>query len=129
MYFYDCGDVHKFREKEAIPWEENDKRPHPEWLTSDEQYEFENELFEENKEKERNGQHYLHRPGLLARIITLGGWREILGYDVNPRPVEPSFWQVLRTNLNGGGIHTKEKEPQGGLWRKLLSTICSYDTK
>lgn len=111
MYFYDIDRVHKFKEKEAIPFENNDKRPYPKWLTKEVQYEFEGELFEENREKEKNGGYYLPRPGLVARIISLGMWREILGYDSSTRPVEPGFWHVLRTNLNGGGIHTEEREP------------------
>ena len=106
--------------------DEIDKRPSPEWhrsgfldIHSDEYY-FREEL--QNREKEKG--YYLPRPGFIARIVSLGGWREMLGYDVSERPIEPSFWQVLTTNLRGGGVHTKDKESYSKFWQ-FLKNISS----
>ncbi len=99
--------------------DEIDNRPVPEWYKSgflnihSEEFDFRDEVQKREKEKE----YYLPRPGLFARIVSLGGWREMLGYDVTERPIEPSFWHVLKTNLSGGGIHTKNKEHYNRFWQ------------
>lgn len=119
MLFYTSKAKDRFREKEVMPFSEKMDRQLPQWLGSWEKQDFQEHLFEENRKKEKNGGYYLPRPGLLARIVSLGMWREILGYDSSTRPVEPGFWHVLKTNLNGGGIHTQEKEPHGFLSKML----------
>ena len=96
----------------ALLQDEIDKRPVPEWHRSgfldihSDEYDFRNEL--QNREKEKA--YYLPRPGFFARMVSLGGWREMLGYDDSECPIEPSFLKVLKTNLCGGGVHTKDKE-------------------
>lgn len=119
--YYNKDDESKFKQRDSMPYELYKKRPLPDWLDSEEKYEFERNLFEYNNPK--NSGYYLPRPGLLARIVTLGAWREILGYDTNPHPVEPGFWHVLKTNLNGGGIRTKENEPHSALGQFLKNLV------
>ncbi len=104
LYFYKFGNIDKFKEKEAIPFEDNDKRPRPNWLTDEVKYDFEKSLFEENKKK-RNG-YYLPRHGLLERFISscFKSYEELIGYKTVEHPVEPTFWHVLKTNIQGGGV-------------------------
>lgn len=112
-----------------VSQDEIDKRPVPEWHRSgflnihSDEFDLRDELKNREKEKE----YYLPRPGLFARIISLGGWREILGYDVAERPIEPSFWHVLKTNLSGGGIHTKDKESYSTFWQFLKNISLKID--
>ena len=77
---------------------EADKRPTPEWCSDNfdnpvEKEQFKSELFRQNKAHK----YYLPRRMLLDRLLALF-------HLIGERPVEPSFWQVLKTNLNGGGI-------------------------
>ena len=88
----------KSLDKENITAEEADKRPAPEWWCDsfdlpEERYEFESKLFRQNKKPG----YYRPRTGLLERFLASCNL-------IGERPVEPSFWHVLKTNLNGGGI-------------------------
>ena len=75
-----------------------DSRAIPDWLCNGfdspvERYEFEEKLFRQNKKPGYYRPHSRRLERLLASVNLIG-----------KRPVEPSFWHVLRTNLNGGGI-------------------------
>lgn len=73
----------------------------PDWCDGNEEYDFGEELFKQN----RSGGYYLPRPNLLARLFTLGshGYRCLCGLDCC-QPFRPSFLQILKSNLNGGGM-------------------------
>ena len=84
--------------KENVTLNEADARPIPDWWRDGfdspiERYELESELFRQNK----NHRYYLPRSSMLERILS---YCKIIG----ERHTEPSFWHVLKTNLNGGGI-------------------------
>lgn len=90
----------KSRSREVMSVAEKKKRPLPDFIDKQDARWWGEELFKENREKSG---YYLPRPSLLARIVSLGMWEKILGYNEMSRPVEPGFWQVLKTNLKGGG--------------------------
>lgn len=84
--------------KENVKLEEANTRPSPDWLLDGfdapiERDEFESKLFRQHKKLG----YYLPRPALLKRLLTFSNL-------IGERPVEPSFWHVLRTNLTGGGV-------------------------
>jgi hypothetical protein len=90
--------IYKSLDKEVITQYESDKRAIPDWQLDNfdlpkERYEFEENLFRQNKKPG----HYIPRTWLLDRILS---FCKIIG----ERPVKPSFWHVLKTNLNGGGV-------------------------
>lgn len=83
---------------ENVKLEEANNRPLPDWLLDGfdapiERYEFESKLFRQNKKPG----YYRPRTRLLERFLASCNL-------IGERPVEPSFWHVLKTNLNGGGI-------------------------
>lgn len=127
-YIIKDGEI-KSLNRTNLSQDEIDKRPVPEWHRSgfldihSDEFDFREELKNREKEKE----YYLARPGLFARIASLGGWREMLGYDVSERPIEPSFWEVLKTNLRGGGVHTKDKESYSNFWQLLKNISLKID--
>lgn len=72
-------------------------RPLPEWNDGNEEYDFGENLFLENRE----GRYYLPRPSIFKRLICFGleSYRKLCGYS-ELKPFEPSFWSVLKANLN-----------------------------
>lgn len=77
-----------YKEIEATSFSEMEKRPLPKWTNEDEEFDFGARLFEENREKEET--YYLPSPEKSGNVYL--------------RPFKPNFWQVLKTNLKGGGI-------------------------
>ena len=110
-----------------IDFEQDEMRNKPlsEWGNVDDGFFYEKDHIDSIKDlyKQNREQGYLPRPGFLSRIATLGAWKEILGYEDNPRPIEPSFLHVLITNLNGGGIYTRKQEHYGGFWHRFYKVL------
>ena len=82
---------------EKEKWEEPDvwTRPLPEWK--------ENEKAAHEKaliEKYNKSDYYRPRVSALQKVFSLGGWKELLGLEYDMRPEAPSFWEVLKANLN-----------------------------
>ena len=82
---------------EAEKWEEPDvwSRPQPKWKKGEREAHLE-ELFE----KDRQRSFFKPRVNVVQKTVSLGGWKELLGLEYDARPEAPSFWSILKHNLN-----------------------------
>ncbi|MBQ6516943.1 hypothetical protein IJI31_07175 [bacterium] len=82
---------------EAEKWEEPDvwSRPQPKWKKGEQESHLE-ELFE----KDRQRSFFKPRVNAVQKTVSLGGWKELLGLEYDARPEAPSFWSILKHNLN-----------------------------
>lgn len=85
------------RTGEAEKWGEPNVwgRPHPEWKEGERQEHLES-LFEQDRQRD----FYRPRGSVLKKVFSLGEWEELIGVKSDTRPDAPSFWEVLKANLN-----------------------------
>lgn len=89
--------------KETMTMEEMENRPLPKWKNAWEEFEYGSDLFVENDAKS----YYQPKRGLLEKLYepNIERYSRLFGFEqAVKKPTEPSFWQVLRSNLNGGGM-------------------------
>ena len=71
------------------------KRPHPEWKDGERQEHLDS-LFKKDSQRE----FYRPRVSMFKKIFSLSEWEELLGVKYDSRQEAPSFWEVLKANLN-----------------------------
>ena len=84
---------------EKEKWGEPDiyERPLPQWENNEKRAHVE-ALLEKNSDRQRG--FYQPDVPVLAKMITFGDWKRVLGLEMDKRPFAPSFWSILKENLS-----------------------------